>query len=202
MHMQGSVVITRGLKMLLVLMGLLVLIFIWMYLSVDRFGKSVHPVKSDAIIVLGAQVWGNEPSPALRERCDWAFDLYQQGFAPRLILSGAHGAGNISEAEAMKRYLMRKGVPESALLLEEQSDSTRANLVFSKQIMEREGLRTAILVTHRFHQKRAQLLASELGIEASGYGAGSKALFEPFWTAREVAAISKERVLFLIRQFQ
>ncbi|GAX89217.1 hypothetical protein EFBL_0835 [Effusibacillus lacus] len=164
----------------------------WQYFSIERFGKRIQPEKADVIIVLGAQVWGYEPSPSLRERCDWAYELYSQGYAPKLILSGAHGAGHISEAEAMRRYLERKGVPADAMYLEERSHSTRTNLEYSKEIMEREGMKTAILVTNRFHQKRAQMLAGQLGMHTSGYGAKSYALFEPYWVLREVLAITKD----------
>ncbi|MFC4766298.1 YdcF family protein [Effusibacillus consociatus] len=157
-----------------------------------RFGNAIQPHKSDVIIVLGAQVWGYEPSPSLKERCNWAYELYRQGYAPKLILSGAHGDGYISEAEAMRRYLAGKGIPHDVMILEEQSHSTRTNLLFSKQIMEREGMKTAILVTNRFHQKRAQLLAKQLNMNTSGYAAKSQALFEPYWVVREVLAITKD----------
>lgn len=108
-----------AIKRLLMLLIVVSVYGIWQYFSIQRFGAEIQPKQSDTIIILGAQVWGDEPSPSLRERCDWAYELYQKGYAPKLILSGAHGAGNISEAEAMRKYLERKGVPRDAMLLKD-----------------------------------------------------------------------------------
>jgi uncharacterized SAM-binding protein YcdF (DUF218 family) len=163
----------------------------WQYHSIVSYADSARPVKSDAIIVLGAEVRGVEPSPALAERCEWAYELYEQGYAPKLILSGAQGNGRISEAQAMKNVLEKRGVPAAAMLLEEGSHSTRENLANSQAIMQREGLKTAIIATHRFHQKRAALLAEQLGLTATCYGETSPSMFEPYWTLRETAAILK-----------
>ena len=180
--------IVRWLVALLVI-GLLYVV--WQYISVARFGAHVSPVKSDVIIVLGAEVRGDQPSPALADRCDWAYQIYQEGYAPKLILSGAKGSGRISEAEAMRRYLLKKGVPDDAMLLEENSYSTRENLANSKAIMAEQGMKTAIITTHLFHQKRAQYLAKELGMQTSGYGKQSPAMYEPYWRLRETASMVK-----------
>lgn len=163
----------------------------WQYYTIAHFGEGAVPAPSDAIIVLGAEVRGTEPSPALAERCRWAFEAYEKGLAPKLILSGAKGSGEISEAEAMKRYLGRLGVPEDAMLLEENSYSTRQNLQNAKTIMEREGMRNAVIVTHHFHQKRAALLADQIGLPVSFHGGVSQSMYEPYWTLRETAAILK-----------
>ncbi len=192
MRLQKCVRLLRKITVVCTIGGLLY--GAWQYVSIERFGAAIQPRKADVIIVLGAQVWGYEPSPSLRERCDWAYDLYKQGYALKMILSGGHGSGYVSEAEAMRRYLERKGVPGDAMLLEDQSNSTRTNLQYSQRIMQREGMKTAILVTNRFHQKRAQLIARQLGMETSGYAAKSEALFEPYWVLREVAAITKEKL--------
>jgi uncharacterized SAM-binding protein YcdF (DUF218 family) len=174
-----------------IVVGLGLLYAGWQYLSITSYGEKVKPVKSDVIIVPGAEVRGEEPSPALAERCEWAYSLYREGYANKLILSGARGSGLISEAEAMKRYLMKLGVPEEAMLLEEKSTSTRENLLYSKAIMEQHGMKTAIVATHRFHQKRVQVLSKQLEMNTTGYGEKSKWLYEPYWVLRETAAIVK-----------
>jgi uncharacterized SAM-binding protein YcdF (DUF218 family) len=164
---------------------------VWQYVTISSFGSKARPQPSDTIIVLGAQVRGTEPSPALEERLQWALEAYERGLAPKLILSGAKGSGQISEAEAMKRYLMERGVPEEAMILEEHSYSTRQNLTNSKAIMDREGMKSALVVTHRFHQKRAYTLAKQIGLSVNFFGGVSQSMFEPYWTLRESAAILK-----------
>lgn len=178
-------------RLLVALFVIGLLYVIWQYISISRYGAYVSPVKSDVIIVLGAEVRGDQPSPALADRCDWAYQIYQKGYAPKLILSGAQGSGRISEAEAMRRYLQKKGVPADAMLLEENSHTTRENLANSRAIMAEHGMKTAIITTHLFHQKRAQFLAKELGMQTSGYGQRSSAMFEPYWTLRETASMVK-----------
>jgi len=165
----------------------------WQYHSVSSY--TAEPVQSDVIIVLGAAVYGTKPSPALQERCDWAYQLYQQGYAPKLILSGGLGGGEITEAQAMKDYLLQKGVPEEAMLLEENSHSTRENLYYSQKIMETAGMDSAIITTHRFHQKRANVLAAQLDLNATSYGHESQTgMDERYYTLRETAALLKEYV--------
>jgi uncharacterized SAM-binding protein YcdF (DUF218 family) len=164
---------------------------VWQYVSIENFGHRVQPVRADAIIALGAEVRGTEPSPALRERCDMALHLYQQGYAKHLILSGGHGNGEISEAECMRRYLEQNGVPSAALLLEDHSASTRENLQNSKVILDEHGFQTAIIATHRFHQKRAHLLAEQIGLSASGYAETSVAMMDSYWALRETLAMLK-----------
>ena len=187
----GVSTLKKIVRWLVVLLVIGLLYVFWQYLSVARFGAQIGPVQSDVIIVLGAEVRGDQPSPALAERCDWAYQIYKEGYAPKLILSGAKGNGRISEAEAMRRYLLKKGVPDDAMLLEENSRTTRENLANSKAIMAEHGMKTAIIATHLFHQKRAQFLARELEMQTSGYGQKSSTMFEPYWTLRETASLVK-----------
>ena len=178
-------------RLLLLLFALGLLYVAWQYVSISRFAAHVKPVPSDAIIVLGAEVRGDQPSPALRERCEWALQLYKEGYAKTLILSGGLGGGTISEAEAMHRFFQKAGVPERAMLLEDRSHDTRENLTYSKAIMEAHGLKTAIICTHLFHQKRAHVLAEKLGMQTTGYGQDSPSMFDPFWQLRETASMVK-----------
>ncbi|MCH5138421.1 YdcF family protein, partial [Clostridiaceae bacterium UIB06] len=119
------------------------------------FGQSAKPEKSDCIIVLGCQVYRTTPSPFLAWRTEHALKLYKEGYGKYIIVSGGQGPGeNISEAEAMKRYLVSKGMEASKILIEDKSASTMANLINSKAIMDKEGLKTAIIVSNKYHLKR------------------------------------------------
>jgi uncharacterized SAM-binding protein YcdF (DUF218 family) len=167
---------------------------VWKYEQINSYGRSIKPVKSDAIIVLGAAVVGeDQPSPVLQERLNSALTLYRQHYAPVFILTGGQGGGEpIAEAEASQRYLGSKGVPAAAMYLDNQSKNTWENLFNAKQIMQKQGMHTAIIVTDFYHQERAQLYARELGMDTSGYVGQIPPMTNPKETLREVIAITLE----------
>ncbi len=166
----------------------------WKYEQINSYGRSIKPVKSDAIIVLGAAVVGEDkPSPVLQERLNSALTLYRQHYAPVFILTGGQGEGEpIAEAEASQRYLGSKGVPSAAMYLDNQSKNTWENLFNAKQIMQKQGIHTAIIVTDFYHQERAQLYSRELGMDTSGYVGQIPPMTNPKETLREVIAITLE----------
>ncbi len=147
--------------------------------------------RADVAIVLGAMAWGEEPSPALAERLEPAAALYNAGRVGHIILTGGvDTGGTISEAEAGARYLGRRyGIPRSALGLDETSTSTFANLKNAQAIMKENGWRTALVVTHSYHLRRAALLAQDLGLAGGAIGTESRVLILPPLVAREVAAL-------------
>lgn len=148
-------------------LGLVVLISI--QLTVIITPLRVTPKKSDTIIVLGAQLWGDKPAPMLQYRLNKALELYNDGYAPTIIVSGARGDDElITEALAMKIYLIEKGVPEDIIFEEDNSYSTYENLYYSNKIMQDNELKSAIIVTNNFHVHRSLMIANRLNINASG----------------------------------
>ncbi|MDQ2952883.1 MAG: YdcF family protein [Chloroflexota bacterium] len=92
-------------------------------------------------------------------RTETAVSLWKQGLAPVLIFSGASlDPDSVSSAEIMKREAVRRGVPAEAILLEPLSTTTEENANLTAQLMKERGLRTAILVTSPYHQRRASVL--------------------------------------------
>jgi len=153
----------------LVLAGLVVLL----YQRVEARSTVDRAQPADAIIVLGSAVWANErASPALAARIQHGIELYRAGDAPNLILSGGVGKNPPSEAEAMRRIALDAGVPESALVLEDQSSSTEENLANANAIMHARGWRTALVVSAPYHLLRAEIIAQDLGM--SVYGSPSR----------------------------
>jgi uncharacterized SAM-binding protein YcdF (DUF218 family) len=177
-----------------VFLALIMLYVGWKYEQINSYGRSIKPVKSDAIIVLGALVVGaDQPSPVLQERLNSALTLYRQHYAPIFILTGGQGEDEpIAEAEASKRYLESKGIPSAVMYLDNQSKNTWENLYNAKQIMQKQGMHTAIIVTDYYHQERAQLYAHELGMDTSGYVEQIPPKTNPKETLREVIAITLE----------
>ena len=127
----------------------------------------------DVLIVLGCAVRGERVSLTLKLRLDAALEYLEHSPNTAVIVSGGKGDGeNISEAEAMKRYLAAHGIDESRIITEDKSTSTWENFKFSKMILDqRFPGASAAFVTTNFHVYRAGRVAIMNGIEAEGYGA-------------------------------
>lgn len=106
------------------------------------------PSKADAIVVLSGD--GGT-------RLEQGVQLYQEGYAPLLILVGGGQQGRPSAAEVMRRQATALGVPPSRMLLVSQSTSTREDALYTCELMLQKGLKSAILVTSSYHQRRASL---------------------------------------------
>lgn len=116
--------------------------------SIWSFGSKDHAKPTDCAIVLGAAVYGTQPSPVFEERIKHAVTLYQAGTIPKIIFTGGFGEGNShAESTVGAAYAVRQGVPASAVLTETKSRTTRENLIEAKALMKAESQHTAILST-------------------------------------------------------
>lgn len=180
-----------------VIMGVLtVIIIVCMVIAVKiyTFGKVSRADKSDCIIVLGCKVYEENPSPFLKSRTEEAFRLYKEGYASYIIASGGMGAGEkISEAEAIKRYLIDLGMDEKYIIKEDKSTSTMENLKNSKEIMKDRDFNSAVVVSNKYHLKRASLMTKQVGIDASFSGVFVKDYIyhERYGFIREIPALIK-----------
>lgn len=162
---------TKTRKFILCVIFLLMISIIISAFQVIYFGETEKPKKSDCLIILGCKVYGSTPSPFLIWRTDQGLKLFKERSAKYIIVSGGKGEGeSISEAEAMKRYLVSKGMDSSKIIIEDKSASTMANLINSKSIMGKRKFKTAIIVSNKYHLKRASLMAKDQGMEASYSG--------------------------------
>lgn len=127
------------------------------------------------IIVLGAKVHPDgSMSSSLMQRCDAAMSAWKSGAAPKLILCGGRvGDAPCTEAAVMRAYLLEKGMPDGALLLEDQSRNTVENLKFAREIMSQQGFADAAIVTSDYHVQRAIWIARKFSIRACGIPAQS-----------------------------
>ncbi len=125
---------------------------------------------ADAIIVLGAAAYDAKPSPVFEERIRHGIDLYNRGLAPKLIFTGGYGGtgARFSESQVARRYALRQGVPEDAILIESISRNTHENLHQASTLMQDHNLHSAIIVSDPLHMARALRLSGELGIRAVG----------------------------------
>lgn len=129
--------------------------------------------QAQAIIVLGGNTANGranwfEPydSATARTRVDSAALLYHAGRAPRVIVSGAALEGNVSEARIMAAGLRQHNIPEQAIILEDQSDTTRENGFFTAKLLRSMQAQDVLLVTSALHMPRAMAVFSHLGVQA------------------------------------
>jgi len=115
---------------------------------------------SDAIVVLGAAQYAGRPSPVLKARLDHALGLWKRGLAPNVILTGGKGSGDTtSEAAVGRIYLLRRGVPDRAMLMENEGRSTAESLGGVARLAAARAISDVILVSDPFHMMRLQILA-------------------------------------------
>lgn len=160
--------------------------------------------KADAGIVLGAALWNDVPSPALKERLDFAFLLYEAGTVDKLILSGGlDGNGSVkTEAEGMRDYLIKKGISADKLLLENNATSTYQNLSFSKKIADQHKLGNLIVITHDYHAARSREIAKKLDFKRFQVAATRSEVLNPVYNeSREVLAFTKWKIDSLLLTF-
>jgi vancomycin permeability regulator SanA len=120
----------------------------------------------DAIVVLGAAQYDGTPSPALQGRLDRALELYDDGLAPQIVLTGSKQEGDrFTEAFSGYRYLTEQGVPEAVLTIVDDGASTYESLAAARRVLSEQGADRVLLVSDRYHNRRLQGIARELGME-------------------------------------
>jgi uncharacterized SAM-binding protein YcdF (DUF218 family) len=137
-------------------------------ISIYRYGSTEAATNADAAIVLGAAVWGDEPSPVFDERIAHAIRLFQSNSVQFLIFTGGVGKDDrLSEAEVGRRVAVAAGVPTERILVDEDSAVTYENLENAKRLADMEDLTTFLIVSDPMHMKRATEIARDLGMSAS-----------------------------------
>ena len=127
----------------------------------------------DAIIVLGAQVKPDRTlSVQLTWRMDAAVEAYEKKNVP-IVVCGAQGPDEpCTEAEAMRDYLLKKGIPEDDILTDPRSFNTNENLENAQELLKGyQDIKRVLIVTSDYHVPRSMAIAQDLGFEAEGYGA-------------------------------
>lgn len=122
---------------------------------------------ADAIVVLGAAQYDGRPSPQLRGRLDHVVQLWRQGVAPLVVVTGGNQPGDrFTEASASRSYLIDAGVPADAILAEDQGSTTHQSLRAVADVLEARNAASVVLVTDPFHALRSRLTAQEVGLVA------------------------------------
>lgn len=181
----------KRMKTVLIIIALFLIIYeSTLCVSIVSYGKKDEKCKADAAIVLGAATYNGTLSPVFEERVNHGIYLYKNGFVKKLIFTGGYGEGNdISDSCAAMLYAVSQNVPQDDILIEEQSTITQENLMYSKEIMVKEGLTTVIIVSDPLHMKRSMVMAHDYDIEAFS---------SPTPTTRYITL--KSKIPFLLRE--
>lgn len=190
-------------NLILMLVSLTVFYFSCLVLSFVIYSIFIqimpHRMNFNYVIIHGCGLLdGERLSKLLSNRVDKAIEIYEKcRIKPVIIPSGGRGTDEkLSEAQAMKDYLLRRGIPEESILLEDRSSTTRENLINSKAIIDsREGRRKTALVSSSYHIYRCLRLAKEVGLTCTGIGARVALYYWPSALIREFIAV------FLTRSF-
>jgi len=150
---------------------------------------------ADAILILGARVYpSGNVSLMLNDRLTTGYELYEQGKARKIIVSGDHGRKEYDEVNAMKGFLKEKDVPAEDIFMDHAGFSTYESLYRAKDIFQVEKV---IIVTQEYHLMRALFIARELGLEAYGV-ASDKHIYHNVMLRselREIAARNKDFIM-------
>lgn len=122
---------------------------------------------AQAIVVLGAAQYRGRPSPVLRARLDHAVGLFARGVAPMVVVTGGIAEGDTaSEAAVSRVYALAAGVPDSAILLENEGRTTGQSLKRVARLLKARRIDTVVVVSDPFHVLRAELVAEREGLTA------------------------------------
>jgi len=152
--------------------GILITLLLIIYIAFS-FGVPVSRKNEDAVIVLGCGLNGSEVSETLKIRLDSCMEYSKENPDAIIVVSGGQGfTEEVTEAYAMKKYLINNGIPEDKIFEESASSSTYENFVYSKKILDdyfknkNPDYKTAF-ITNNFHCYRAYNLAKNAGISVS-----------------------------------
>lgn len=155
---------------IITIMGLFINIYIKLSTKKQIINENQYSELSnvDCIIILGAGIWGDKPSPMLEDRLLEGIKLYENGVSDKILMSGDHGRKEYDEVDVMKKFAIEKGIPSENIFMDHAGFSTYESIYRAKEIFEAKKV---VIVTQKYHLYRALYIANKLGLEA--YGAGS-----------------------------
>lgn len=151
----------------------------------------------DCILILGAGIWGDSPSPMLQDRLEEGIKLYNDGVAPKIIMSGDHGREEYDEVNIMKEYAIEQGVLSEDIFMDHAGFSTYESIYRAKEIFGAENI---VIVTQEYHLYRALYIADKLGINVYGVNSDPRKYSgQAYRELREILARNKDFVNCIIK---
>ena len=183
------------LRVITILISIILISFIIIEGLIIIEGRKISTKKVDYVIVLGARLYGDKPSPALLERLSVAREYLTDNNGIKVVVSGGQGSDEyISEAKAMENYLADNGIEKDRIILEDRSTTTFENLKFSlnkiRELDDKENI-SVLIATNRYHVFRSKLLAKRLGVIPYGLPAKTPPTTVLYSYTREYFAVIK-----------
>lgn len=151
----------------------------------------------DCILVLGAGIWGDKPSPMLEDRLLTGIELYNKKISNKIVMSGDHGQEEYDEVNIMKQYAIDNGIESSDIFMDHAGFSTYESIYRIKEIF---NAKKVVIVTQKYHLHRALYIAEQLGIEAYGVNSDPrKYQGQLFREIREILARNKDFINCIIK---
>lgn len=145
----------------------------------------------DAIVILGAAQYNGRPSEVLQARLEQALTLWNEGLAPRIVVTGGKQPGDaFTEAETEANYLTEHGVPSSVILYENSGRDTWQSMQGVAAVLKGTDTKRLLIVSDGFHLLRARLMARELGFTAFGSPAKDSPITP--WSGNEFSYVIRE----------
>jgi len=168
-----------------------IIYFARIHYKISQYVDVVPSKHADYLIILGAKVNGETPSLSLKYRIDAAAEYAKENKNTIIIASGGQGPGEaITEAEAIRRALVEKGIAESRIYLEDQSTSTYENVKFSKRFIPKDA-QLGIVVTNDYHLYRSIQIAEDAGLLVEGLPAKTPQVTKVKAYCREYLSVTK-----------
>jgi uncharacterized SAM-binding protein YcdF (DUF218 family) len=146
-----------------------VLVVGWTTFRIWDVGNRDDRRASDAIVVLGAAQYDGRPSAILKARLDHAIDLFDAGVAPYLVVTGGKAQGDrTTEAASARAYAISRGVPATAILVEDKGRTTLESLRGVATVLHDAGLHTMVFVSDRTHMLRVMRIGRDIGLDGVG----------------------------------
>lgn len=137
--------------------------------KIDRQAAVDEARPADVILVLGAAEYRGRPSPVLKARLDHALELYNRKLAPRILTTGGAGGDPVfTEGAVGRAYLISRGVPSEAIIVETEGESTVQSTTMASEIMRRMGLQSVIVVSDGYHIYRVKQMLASNGLSVYG----------------------------------
>lgn len=151
----------------------------------------------DCILVLGAGIWGDKPSPMLEDRLLTGIELYNNNISDKIVMSGDHGQKEYDEVNIMKEYAIEKGIESSNIFMDHAGFSTYESIYRLKEIFKAKKV---VIVTQKYHLHRALYIAKQLGLEAYGVNSDPRNYQgQTFREIREILARNKDFINCIIK---
>lgn len=124
--------------------------------------KEVSQNKNDCILILGAGIRRNKPSPMLEDRLSTGVEIYNATATKKILVSGDHTKEDYNEVAVMKEYLLEHGIPAENIFMDHAGISSYDSIYRAKKIYQADKI---IIVTQKYHLYRSLYIAKKMGFD-------------------------------------